>query len=376
MIIEINKAIEKVGGEIFQVGGCVRDQILGKQSKDIDFLVRKLTLKKIADTISKLGKVTECGESFGVIKATIQGEEFDFAIPRIKETKTGNSHTDFAIECDPFASIEDDLGRRDFTCNSLAKDSSGNIIDLFDGINHIKQGILHAVGNADDRFQEDPLRILRGIQFASRFNFLLHRDVLISMFNNRHLLHHVSGERIHEEFKKAWEKGDVKVLRNLINVTGVGYELFGRAFTPHVHNVEHKDKVLINFILFFLEGGDSGALKPTNEMVEHLDAAKRIENIPIFKHKRHVLENLLHVFKVIDKNKFDLIEKSLEMPLSPKELAVSGNELKKMGFEGKRIGEIQRGLLHEIHCGNDEYESVWGKIINEHRNLMKRLSCI
>ena len=103
MITEINKAIEKAGGEIFQVGGCVRDEILNKKSKDIDFLVRKLTLKQIGETISHLGKVTECGVSFGVLKATIQGEEFDFAIPRIKEIKTGKGHAEFTVECDPFA---------------------------------------------------------------------------------------------------------------------------------------------------------------------------------------------------------------------------------------------------------------------------------
>ena len=80
-----------------------------------------------------LGKVNQVGKAFGVVTGMIDGEEFDFAIPRTAEEKTGEKHTDFDVTTDPNAPIEADLGRRDFTINALAKASAGNIIDMFGG---------------------------------------------------------------------------------------------------------------------------------------------------------------------------------------------------------------------------------------------------
>ena len=140
-------------------------------SKDVDFLIRGLTLKNIADALAPLGKVSEVGQAFGVVTATIDGEEFDFAIPRTSETKTGDKHTDFEVVTDPSASVESDLGRRDFTINAIAKDSGGRIIDLFGGLEDLQNKVIRAVGDPDSRFKEDPLRMLRAIQFAARFGF-------------------------------------------------------------------------------------------------------------------------------------------------------------------------------------------------------------
>ena len=134
-IDKIETALIRAGGESYIVGGAVRDELLPDtpSSKDIDFLVRNLELHQIVNALSHLGKVKEVGQAFGVVTATIDGEEFDFAIPRTAETKTGEKHTEFDVETDPNAPIEADLGRRDFTINALAKDAEGNIIDLFGG---------------------------------------------------------------------------------------------------------------------------------------------------------------------------------------------------------------------------------------------------
>ena len=174
-IEKIEKAIARAGGESYIVGGAVRDELIPgtPSSKDIDFLIRKLTLDRIKRSIMHLGKVKEVGESFGIVTATIDGEEFDFAIPRTSETKTGEKHTDFEVETDPNATVESDLGRRDFTVNALAKDSHGNIIDLFGGQEDIENRVIKAVGDPNNRFSEDPLRMLRAIQFATRFNFTI-----------------------------------------------------------------------------------------------------------------------------------------------------------------------------------------------------------
>jgi len=120
-IDKIETALIRAGGESYIVGGAVRDELLPDtpSSKDIDFLVRNLELHQIANALSHLGKVKEVGQAFGVVTATIDGEDFDFAIPRTAETKTGEKHTEFDVETDPNAPIETDLGRRDFAAKKI-----------------------------------------------------------------------------------------------------------------------------------------------------------------------------------------------------------------------------------------------------------------
>jgi tRNA nucleotidyltransferase (CCA-adding enzyme) len=180
---KILSTLESVGAEIFVVGGPIRDKILGIIPKDIDFLVRKVTLEQISNAINKIGKAGEVGQSFGIVKGVVHGQEFDFAIPRIKEIKTGNSHTDFSVQTDPNATIEADLSRRDFTINSMAlplrnfinNDLSG-LIDPHNGLEDIKNKVIRTVGNPFDRFSEDSLRILRAIQFSSRLGFTISQE--------------------------------------------------------------------------------------------------------------------------------------------------------------------------------------------------------
>ena len=208
-IEKIEAALEQGGGESYIVGGAVRDELLPDTppSKDVDFLVRGLSLSDIVSILSPLGKVKEVGQAFGVVTATIDGEEFDFAIPRTSETKTGEKHTEFDVETDPNAPVESDLGRRDFTINALAKDSEGNIIDLFGGQEDLKNKIIRTVGDPNERFKEDPLRMFRAIQFATRFGFTIEPETLDAIKKNVGDIGSVAGERLFMELAKAWTKG-------------------------------------------------------------------------------------------------------------------------------------------------------------------------
>ena len=204
---KIQKTIEDAGGEIFVVGGPVRDKVLGKTPKDIDFLVRKLTLEQIAAAIRTIGKADEVGKAFGVVKGTVDGDVYDFAIPRTKEVKTGDSHTDFAVQTDPNASVEDDMKRRDFTWNSMAmrlRDFIAGdmhaVIDPNGGMQDLKNKVLRAVGDPAARFGEDPLRMLRAIQFATRMGFDIEGETLVAIQTLKGKLKSVSGERFLEEF--------------------------------------------------------------------------------------------------------------------------------------------------------------------------------
>ena len=204
-IKKIQDALKQAGGESFIVGGAVRDSLMPDvpESKDVDFVVTGLSLEDISRILSPLGKVDQVGAAFGVVIAKIDGEDFDIAIPRTGETKTGDGHGDFDVTTDPNASVESDLQRRDFTINAMAKDSEGNIIDQFGGVEDLKNKIIRAVGEPEERFNEDPLRMLRALQFAVRFGFTIEPKTAAAIKKLSAKFKTISEERILGEFKKA-----------------------------------------------------------------------------------------------------------------------------------------------------------------------------
>ncbi|MDO8644569.1 MAG: HDIG domain-containing protein, partial [bacterium] len=190
------------GGSVYLVGGSVRDQLLNTEQKDNDFLVTGIPLKELTLVLQKFGKVIPVGRSFGVIKFTPEGtkEIFDIALPR-KESSTGTGHRDFQVDFDPFLPVETDLGRRDFTINAMARDvQTGKLIDPFHGEKDLQAKKLRIV--FEKSFEEDPLRLLRAIQFAARFQLTLTPETEESMKQSAPLIKTVSAERIIEEIRK------------------------------------------------------------------------------------------------------------------------------------------------------------------------------
>ena len=194
-------------GKIYEVGGAVRDKYISPilPDKDKDYLVTGIPLKDLCSLLGRFGKVDLVGKSFGVIKFSpfkrFDGEHvFDIAIPR-KEISTGPAHRDFKVEYNHNLRVEDDLGRRDFTINAMAEDlSTGELVDPFGGRKDIKKGLIRITN--PDSFKEDPLRMLRGIQFAARFEFELEEKTFQSLKENVDLITTISAERIQEELNK------------------------------------------------------------------------------------------------------------------------------------------------------------------------------
>lgn len=379
---KIREAIESAGGEIFVVGGPVRDKVLGKQPKDIDFLVRRLTLEQIAAAIRTIGKADEVGKAFGVVKGTVDGDVYDFAIPRTKEVKTGDSHTDFTVQTDPNATVEDDMKRRDFTWNSMAMrledfiaGDMNKIMDPNGGLGDLKNRVLRAVGDPAARFGEDPLRMLRAIQFATRMRFGISGETLEAIKALKGKLKSVSGERILEEFKKAWTKGDAdtRVLIGLLEKTGVGKLLFGNDFDPlsvDVDGLRGDDLVLARMTAFFLKGGNVAVMKPEAIHVKFLEVAKKtfFTEAPPFTfigNMKPLLPTLFAVALEINGKVANKVEKMMNTPLTAKELAVGGEEIAAfLGVKpGKEIGEAQRVML----------SALWAGSVNNNRDELLRL---
>lgn len=160
--------IKDAGGRALLVGGCVRDALMSRESKDWDVEVYGVEPARLRALLEKFGRVDAVGEAFTVYKV---GGDLDVSLPR-RERKSGRGHRGFIIEGDPAMSFAEAAGRRDFTINAILQDPlTGEVIDPFDGREDIKNKILRAV--SPETFIEDSLRVLRAAQFAARFEFKL-----------------------------------------------------------------------------------------------------------------------------------------------------------------------------------------------------------
>jgi len=184
--------------EVYQVGGSVRDTLLKKSPKDIDFIVVGDKYDNIVNKLSKHGKCDIVGKSFGVVKFQYKDEIYDITIPR-KERSTGNGHCDFSIETENVTLLED-LQRRDFTINAILMTLDGKVVDPLKGTQDLSQRLIKPV--FDNCFNEDPLRMLRAIRFACQLNFELDEYTIEKIRENASLINTVSVERIREELNK------------------------------------------------------------------------------------------------------------------------------------------------------------------------------
>ncbi len=155
------------------VGGCVRDWLAGRVPKDFDIEVYGIGPSELASLLARFGPTDPVGRSFGVIKLRLDGVEYDIGLPR-RETKIASGHRGFEVGVDPDLPVAEALARRDFTLNAIALDPfSGEIIDPHGGAADLAARILRHTSGA---FVEDPLRVLRAMQFAGRFDLALAPD--------------------------------------------------------------------------------------------------------------------------------------------------------------------------------------------------------
>lgn len=189
------RALEDAGFEAYFVGGSVRDVLLHRHVHDVDITtsaypeeVKELFDKSI-DTGIKHGTVTVLygGESYEITTFRTESGYQDFRRP---------DHVTFV------QNLDEDLKRRDFTINALAMDMHGDIVDLFNGIEDLKNHIIRAVGNPEKRFHEDALRMMRAVRFMSQLEFKLEEKTEQAIKDNHELLKKISVERIREEFVK------------------------------------------------------------------------------------------------------------------------------------------------------------------------------
>ena len=189
---------------LYAVGGRVRDEFRAgpdaMPSTDLDYVVVGVALDDLVARLQTLGSVNVVGASFAVVKLSTPFGDADVALPR-RERSTGTGHRDFAIESGPDIPLADDLGRRDFRMNMIARRIGDDlIVDPYGGVGDIAARRIDIV--APRTFLEDPLRMLRAAQFAARFEFTPTDATLAAMTESAPLVATVSAERIHDELVK------------------------------------------------------------------------------------------------------------------------------------------------------------------------------
>jgi tRNA nucleotidyltransferase (CCA-adding enzyme) len=354
-------------GEVFLVGGLVRDHFLNKESKDIDLLVCGIPVDKIKTMLNPFGKVDEVGESFGVIKFTPKNWEFDepidIAIPRT-EKKIGDGHKGFEVRASSNIPLEVDLMRRDFTINAMVISLDGTLIDPFGGLNDLKNKSIKMVN--PDAFKDDPLRMMRAIQFAARFGFEINMSTWEAILDNSKSIQEISGERITIELDKIFNKGDKKCGINLFMESTLHFRLFGKLPSK---SIVHISSISTRADFFLSMNIDSGEF--TTILKGDVKTAKLMDAITFLESKVAKLMNTCSTYDLdcearlviaeAHKISSDILDSSKginlmgtfmkpfrdgELPITIKGLDINGNDLMELGFKGPDIG-IQLNSIFE-----------------------------
>ncbi len=194
-VIYILEKINQNGHEAYIVGGCVRDCLMGRVPNDWDITTSATPIEIKALFL----RTYDTGLKHGTVTVNIDKINFEVTTYRIEK-----SYQDYRrpSEVSFTENIEEDLKRRDFTMNAIAYHPRVGFVDPFSGIFDIENGIIRCVGTADNRFQEDALRLLRAIRFACQLNFEIEEKTLMAIKRNKKLIAHISKERIREELNK------------------------------------------------------------------------------------------------------------------------------------------------------------------------------
>ncbi|MDO5478721.1 MAG: CCA tRNA nucleotidyltransferase [Clostridia bacterium] len=368
--------LTKKGFEAYLVGGCVRDMIMGKTPSDFDITTNALPEEIINCFHDK--KCVLSGMKHGTVAPIINGEAIEITTYRIDGEYRDSRHPE---EVYFTKKLEEDLSRRDFTVNAMAMDENFNITDPFSGKADIEKGIIRCVGDAEKRFTEDSLRIMRALRFSSVLGFSIEEETKKGILNLFPLLSNIARERIFTELKK---------LLAGINAPFVLSE-FKDVFLfimPSLSKVKYYDNVkrikgcetALSFALLFDGISEEDARDALNYLktdrllkdnVIRLMEDKNVDFSDIIKMRYFLktrkyedvsrLISFKEALELITENETRearaLLEKASSSCTKIKELAISGSDLLSIGISGRKTGIVLDALLNlviEEKCENDK----------------------
>ncbi|MHC9536368.1 CCA tRNA nucleotidyltransferase [Dellaglioa sp. BT-FLS60] len=362
-------AIEDAGFEAYFVGGSVRDTILKLPIHDID-----IATSAYPNEIKEIfNKTVDTGIQHGTVMVLDHGEGYEITTFRTESTYQDfrrPDHVEFV------RSLEEDLKRRDFTINALAMTHEGQIIDLFGGLQDLENHLIKAVGKADERFNEDALRMMRAIRFASQLDFTIEEETAKALKKHAPLLKKIAIERIHIEFVKLLLGKNPKIgLQHFVKADLARYCPEFDKYLPELINMSQISTIKLtsevaawSLVIHVLKIAESDisrflvAWKSSNELITNVQvvikALTGILNDTVSRELMYEtgLERLLIANEVaaIFNNHLDakkLATTYEQLPIkSKKEMVINGGQLiKEVGIRpGEKLGRILAILEHRI----------------------------
>lgn len=213
------KILNDNGYEAYAVGGAVRDIVMSRNPHDFD-IATSADPDEIISVFKLCGiKSIDTARKHGTITVVIESNNVEITSFRTEGEYKDNRHPDSVLFT---KSIKEDVSRRDFTMNALYLDFEGNVVDYNGGLEDIKDKSIRCVGEANKRFEEDALRIMRGLRFAAELGFSIDEATSDAMHKQKELLRNISGERIYTEFTKLIiSPNAVNILREYVDVFAV-----------------------------------------------------------------------------------------------------------------------------------------------------------
>lgn len=383
--IKIINHLKQAGYESYFVGGSVRDLLLNRLVNDVDIATAALP----SVVVELFDKVIPVGIEHGTVIVRMDGQSFEVTTFRRESTYSDHRRPDDVIFV---TDLELDLARRDFTMNALALNEEGKIIDLYSGMRDINNKLIRAVGNAEDRFEEDALRMIRAIRFVSQLDFQIEGRTLGALIKLQSHLKYLAIERLAVEFEKTIQ-GEyyVKAINYLIE-TKIYREL------PLVK--ELKDDLLeLNSGLPFVDFSEFIAFavikKPSHSIrgwvkvwklsnqIEKKSTAlvkayqvyekEKITNSLLYHLPETLIPHFISLVWRIDRNhlsKEDLLEQEAKLAIrSRKELKINGTDLMNL-YPEKKPGAWIESYLNKL-----EYLVVENKIENDKIRLKEWIRC-
>lgn len=234
---KVNKIIctlQENGYEAYAVGGCVRDSFLGREPGDWDITTSAMP----EETKALFSHTFDTGIEHGTITVLLEHEGFEVTTYRVDGKYEDSRHP---TEVTFVRNLREDLLRRDFTINAMAYNETDGLVDIFGGMEDLKQGVIRCVGNAEARFSEDALRILRGVRFAAQLGFRIDGETRAGMNKLAPTLRKISAERIQAELVKMLLSPKPELLREAwkLGITKIILPEFDRAMETEQENRHH-----------------------------------------------------------------------------------------------------------------------------------------
>lgn len=333
--------LENAGFEAFLVGGCVRDSLMKRCPPDYDITTNATPDDMLC--VFKDDKTLTHGLKHGSVTVVVDGECFEVTTYRIDGEYLDSRHPQ-SVEFSK--KIKDDLSRRDFTMNAIAYSEKCGYVDEFCGVSDINNKIIRTVGSPDKRFNEDALRILRCIRFASVLGLEIEKNTSDSLIKNAHLLNNISSERIREEF--------IKLLtgKNACNVLKT-YKSVISTFISEISNIDDADYIKTCESLCKSEDNKVLSLCVFFSMFENEKSVKEI--LLSLKFDNNTQNSVLSVFQNLKNTDFSFSKPKIKLLLrdnSKENVKLFLNTLDCLNFDTGKAVTILNEIITNDECYN------------------------